>query len=82
MEGWRQRRLSSTGTTWKRLGKRRNQKKKKKKEKREKTERKGLTLSGLLMEGVDPEIFEDTDLFHLFRMTQVILHEFTLLARP
>jgi hypothetical protein len=36
MEGWRQRRLGSTGTIWKR----RKKERKKKKEKREKNERK------------------------------------------
>jgi len=45
MEGWRQRRLGSMGT----IGKRRNKEEERKKE--WKNERKGLTLTGLLMEG-------------------------------
>jgi hypothetical protein len=46
MEGWRQRRLGSMGTIWK--------KKKIKKRKKQKNERKALTLTGLLMEGLTP----------------------------
>jgi hypothetical protein len=45
MEGWRQRRLGSIGT----IGKRRNKEAERKKD--WKNERKGLTLTGLLMEG-------------------------------
>jgi hypothetical protein len=43
MEGWRQRRLGSMGTIWKRRNK----------EEERKNERKGLTLTGLLMEGLE-----------------------------
>jgi hypothetical protein len=46
MEGWRQRRLGSREPS----GKRRNEEERRK---REKNERNGLTLTGLLMEGVD-----------------------------
>jgi hypothetical protein len=46
MEGWRQRRLGSREQS----GKRRNEEERRKKEK---NERNGLTLTGLLMEGVD-----------------------------
>jgi hypothetical protein len=45
MEGWRQRRLGSREPS----GKRRNEEERRK---REKNERNGLTLTGLLMEGV------------------------------
>ena len=45
MEGWRQRRLGSMGTIWKRRNK----------EEERKNERKGLTLTGLLMEGVSAD---------------------------
>jgi len=49
MEGWRQRRLGSMGTIWKK----KKLKKKKKKKKKKKNERKGLTLTGPLMEGTE-----------------------------
>jgi hypothetical protein len=45
MEGWRQRRLGSG----KQFGKRRNEEERRK---REKNQRNGLTLTGLLMEGI------------------------------
>jgi hypothetical protein len=47
MEGWRQRRLGSREPS----GKRRNEEERRKKER--KNERTGLTLTGLLMEGVE-----------------------------
>jgi hypothetical protein len=43
MEGWRQRRLGSMGTIWKKM----------KERKKQKNERNALTLTGLLMEGVN-----------------------------
>jgi hypothetical protein len=49
MEGWRQRRLGSREQS----GKRRNEEERRKKER--KNERDGLTLTGLLMEGLEPK---------------------------
>jgi hypothetical protein len=51
MEGWRQRRLGSMGNN---LEKEEAKKRKKKK----KNDRKALTLTGLLMEGVEPSFIE------------------------
>jgi hypothetical protein len=45
MEGWQQRRLGSMGTIWKRRNKEEERK-------NGKNERKDLTLTGLLMEGL------------------------------
>jgi hypothetical protein len=50
MEGWRQRRLGSR----ERSGKRRNEEERRK---RKKNKRDGLTLTGLLMEGVSGKSF-------------------------
>jgi hypothetical protein len=49
MEGWRQRRLGSREQS----GKRRNEEERRKKER--KNEREGLTLTGLLMEGLESD---------------------------
>jgi hypothetical protein len=52
MEGWRQRRLGSREQS----GKRRNEEERRKKER--KNERDGLTLTGLLMEGLEADTRE------------------------
>jgi hypothetical protein len=57
MEGWRQRRLGWMGTIWKKKKQRRRRKKKEEEEqerKKRQNERKDLTLTGLLMEGLSP----------------------------
>jgi hypothetical protein len=61
MEGWRQRRLGSMGTIWQR----RNKEEERKKEKKRKNERKGLTLTGLLMEGPIATLAARTQSFFL-----------------
>ena|ERR1700674_990704 len=56
MEGWRQRRLGSTGKNLHQGGKRKNDRKRKT----------DLTLTGLLMEGTDTEAVAPDFLFYLF----------------